>query len=296
MSTATSVADIQPDETSELVTSELAIGGMHCASCAQRVQRSLRDVPAVASAAVNLATERAYVTFDPAGTTTDDLCHAVVDGGYSAEPVSLGTLAVDEPIDREGWRWRAIASWPLALAALFVALLAPETATSGWVVLLLGVTVQIVGGWPFMRTSFRLLRHGATSMDTLITLGTLAALAVSAVEAIALGGRHVHLGGSGAFAARLHGAMAPLIICRPRHRSSRRGPGPDPRRSGAALPGRPQPADGAARPGPRTRTMRTGSSRPRRSRSGLRCGSCPERRSRWTARSSWAGPRWTSRC
>ena len=49
-------------------------------------------------------------------------------------------------------------------------------------------------------------------MDTLITLGTLAALAVSAVEAIALGGRHLHLGGSGAFAARLHGAMAPLII------------------------------------------------------------------------------------
>ena len=212
MSTATSATDVRPREPNELVTSELAIGGMHCASCAQRVQRSLRDVPAVASAAVNLATERAYVTFDPAGISTDDLCHAVVVGGYSAEPAPAGTFVVDEPVDRDGWRWRAIASWPLALAALFVALFAPETATSGWVVLLLGIAVQIVGGWPFMRTSARLLRHGATSMDTLITLGTLAALAVSAVEAIALGGRHVHLGGSGAFAARLHGAMAPLII------------------------------------------------------------------------------------
>ena len=49
-------------------------------------------------------------------------------------------------------------------------------------------------------------------MDTLIALGTLAALGVSAVEAIALGGRHVHLGGGGAFAARLHGVMAPLIV------------------------------------------------------------------------------------
>jgi heavy metal translocating P-type ATPase len=49
-------------------------------------------------------------------------------------------------------------------------------------------------------------------MDTLIALGTLAALAVSAVEAIAFGGRHLHLGGSGAFAARLHGVMAPLIV------------------------------------------------------------------------------------
>src|ERR1039457_6240008 len=82
----------------------------------------------------------------------------------------------------------------------------------GWVVLALGVFVELAGGWPFLRTSARLLRHGATSMDTLISVGTLAALAVSAVEAIALGGRHVHLGGNGEFAARLHGVMAPLIV------------------------------------------------------------------------------------
>jgi heavy metal translocating P-type ATPase len=195
-----------------LATSELSIEGMHCASCAQRVQRSLRAVPAVASAAVNLGTERAYVTFDPAATSAEELCHAVAAGGYSAEPLTQPPSVADERVDRDGWRWRAIASWPLALAALFVALFAPENAASGWIVLLLAVAVQIVGGWPFLRSSVRLLRHGATSMDTLISLGTLAAVAVSAVEAIALGGRHLHLGGSGAFAARLHGAMAPLII------------------------------------------------------------------------------------
>src|ERR1039457_4947842 len=82
----------------------------------------------------------------------------------------------------------------------------------GWVVLALGVFVELAGGWPFLRTSARLLRSGATSMDTLISVGTLAALAVSAVEAIALGGQHVHLGGNGEFAARLHGVMAPLIV------------------------------------------------------------------------------------
>src|ERR1039457_5254841 len=82
----------------------------------------------------------------------------------------------------------------------------------GWVVLALGVFVELAGGWPFLRTSARLLRHGATSMDTLISVGTLAALAVSAVEAIALGGRHVPLGGNGEFAPRLHGVMAPLIV------------------------------------------------------------------------------------
>ena len=89
---------------------------------------------------------------------------------------------------------------------------APETAVSGWIVLGLAVIVEVAGGWPFLRASARLLRHGGTSMDTLITVGTLAALAVSAVEAIALGGRHVHIGGGGDFAARLHGVMAPLIV------------------------------------------------------------------------------------
>ena len=77
---------------------------------------------------------------------------------------------------------------------------------------MLAAAVEIVGGWPFLKSAVRLIRHGATGMDTLIVVGTLAALAVSAVEAIALGGRHVHLGGGGEFAARLHGVMGPLII------------------------------------------------------------------------------------
>ncbi len=212
MTTALPSAERLQGDADGLATSELAIGGMHCASCATRVQRSLRGVPAVASAAVNLATERAYVTYDPAVVSADDLCGVVVAGGYTAEPVPDRGAAEDEPADREGWRWRALASWPLAASALLVTLFAPESPASGWVVLMLAVAVEIVGGWPFLRSAARLLRHGATSMDTLISLGTLAALAVSAVEAIALGGRHVHLGGSGAFAARLHGAMAPLII------------------------------------------------------------------------------------
>ncbi len=212
MTTALPTADRLVGDAEKLATSELLIGGMHCASCAQRVQRSLRSNPSVASAAVNLATERAYVTFDPATTSTRELCAVVDATGYSASPAPDVPSGTDESVDRDGWWWRAGASWPLALTALLIALLAPESATSGWIVFLLACLVEIIGGWPFLRTAARLLRHGATSMDTLITLGTLAALAVSAVEAVALGGRHLHLGGNGAFAARLHGAMAPLII------------------------------------------------------------------------------------
>jgi len=194
-----------------LVTTELALGGMHCGACATRIERALADLPAVASASVNLATTRAFVSYNAEAIDPEDLCRAVSDVGYSAQRV-VADDAGSPSEDSDRWELRAAISWPLALAALMVALLAPETSASGWTVLVLAIVVEIAGGWPFLRTSARLLRHGATSMDTLIALGTLSALAVSAVEAIALGGRHLHLGGDGAFAARLHGVMAPLIV------------------------------------------------------------------------------------
>jgi heavy metal translocating P-type ATPase len=210
MVTAPTKAPAPSQEESSLATVELELGGMHCSACATRIQRSLGRLPAVASASVNLATTRAFVSYDPVALSTEELCQAVSDVGYSASTVD-DTSATDRH-HSDHWGVRAAISWPLAIAALVVALAASESATAGWTVLILAVIVEFAGGWPFLRDAARLLRHGATSMDTLIALGTLAALAVSAVEAIALGGRHLHLGGTGAFAARLHGVMAPLIV------------------------------------------------------------------------------------
>jgi heavy metal translocating P-type ATPase len=183
---------------------------MHCSACAVRIQRSLDRLPSVASASVNLATTRAFVSYDPEELSEADLCEAVSSVGYTAAPIAAAASSSD--VDPDHWTRRAAISWPLAIAALIVSIAGPETPLAGWTVLALGILVEIAGGWPFLRDAARLLRHGATSMDTLIAVGTLAALAVSAVEAIALGGRHLHLGGSGAFAARLHGVMAPLIV------------------------------------------------------------------------------------
>jgi heavy metal translocating P-type ATPase len=211
--TQTRHAEPGPDErpASTLETVELALTGMHCNACATRIERALAAEPSVASASVNLATQRAFVAYQPGADGSDALCATVQRIGYGAAPVTP-----DAPVatraDPDHWTARAALSWPLAVAALLVALIGPEDALAGWTVLVLGLLVEVVGAWPFLRTAARLLRHGATSMDTLIALGTLAALAVSAVEAIALGGKHLHLGGSGAFAARLHGSMAPLIV------------------------------------------------------------------------------------
>ena len=132
-------------------------------------------------------------------------------------------------------------------------------------------------------------------MDTLIALGTLAALAVSAVEAIALGGRHLHLGGSGAFAARLHGVMAPLIVAilvtgRAVEARARA-------RAAQAMHSLlvPAPPDGPG--GRRAATTRRASWSPRRaSRSGPWSGCGRARRSRSTAPWCRAGRRSTSRC
>ncbi len=212
MSTASDVAspEVARNELHR-ATVELELGGMHCSACATRIQKTLGKLPAVASASVNLATTRAFVSYDPTLLDTERLCRAVSEVGYTAAPV-VDDRAGGDSADPDHWLARALISWPLALVALGVALAAQESAAAGWTVLFLAVVVEFAGGWPFLRDSARLLRHGATSMDTLIALGTLAALSVSAVEAIALGGRHVHLGGSGAFAARLHGVMAPLIV------------------------------------------------------------------------------------
>ena len=209
----------------EYATVELDLGGMHCSACATRIQRSLNKLPAVASASVNLATHRAFVSYDPSLAGDDDLCAAVTTVGYAAAPVVEDAPTGTVP-DPDHWMLRLVISWPLALAALAIALFAPETATPSWIVLFLAIAVEIAGGWPFLRNAARLARHGATNMDTLIALGTLAALAVSLVEAVALGGRHVHLGGNGAFAARLHGVMAPIIVAILVTGRRRRGPGP----------------------------------------------------------------------
>jgi heavy metal translocating P-type ATPase len=163
------------------------------------------------SAAVNLATNKAFVAYDDASVGTDRLCEAVAGIGYTASPVEAGA-SPGAPEHTEHWLGRAAFAWALSIAAFALAMFGPATAAAGWTVLVLAVAVELGGGWPFLRATVRLARHGGTSMDTLIAVGTLAALAVTAVETIALGGRHVHLGGGGAFAAKLHGVMGPLII------------------------------------------------------------------------------------
>src|SRR5579862_6165328 len=139
--------DLEPAEGATNATAELAVEGMHCSACATRVERALVSQPAVLSASVSLLTHRAFVTYAKEVAGPGDLCAAVEAAGYSAEPVA-GIDAAPAQSDPEHWRVRAVVSWPLAIAALLVALVGPENAAMGWLVLSFALVVELAGGWP----------------------------------------------------------------------------------------------------------------------------------------------------
>jgi P-type Cu+ transporter len=148
---------------------ELAIGGMTCASCANRVERKLNKMPGV-TASVNYATERATVTF-PAGVSAADLVATVEATGYTA------TVPQPEEPDRTlGWRRRLVVAVVLAVPVIVLSMV-PAAQFEGWqwVSLVLATPVVLWAGLPFHRAAWSNLRHGAATMDTLISMGTLAA-------------------------------------------------------------------------------------------------------------------------
>ncbi len=157
---------------------ELEIGGMTCASCAARIEKKLNRLDGV-TATVNFATERATV-IHPATVNTADLTAAVERTGYTARVAAQHKRASrDEPA---GLRARLLVSAILALPVIATSMVPALNVHSGqWVAAVLTVAVVGYGGWPFHRAAWTNLRHGAATMDTLISLGTLAAFGWSVV-------------------------------------------------------------------------------------------------------------------
>lgn len=157
---------------------------MTCASCANRVERKLNKLPGV-TASVNFATEKALVTV-PQGTDVATLVSAVESAGYTAvEPAPPAAAGVDEPDvgshdnDPElvSLRQRLIFSAILATPVVVLSMIPAIQFTHWqWLALTLAAPVAIWGAWPFHRAAWVNLRHGATTMDTLVSVGVLAAL------------------------------------------------------------------------------------------------------------------------
>lgn len=170
----------------------LAVEGMTCASCANRIERKLNKLDGV-EASVNFATENAAVTFDPALVETSELLGAVESAGYKANlPEEAGGPSADEDStgDKElnGWRNRLIVSTVLSVPVFLMAMIpALQFEYWQWLSLQLATPVVLWAAWPFHRAAWQNLRHGAATMDTLISVGTLAAYAWSVVALFFLG-------------------------------------------------------------------------------------------------------------
>jgi Cu+-exporting ATPase len=161
---------------------ELAISGMTCASCAARVEKKLNKLDGV-TATVNFATETAQVSF-PATVSASDLILLVGQAGYTAAlPAAPEAGPADAaPVENDGagetaaLRQRLLVSLALAIPVVVLAMVPPlQFRNWQWASLALASPVAVWGAWPFYRAAFVNARHGAATMDTLISVGVAAA-------------------------------------------------------------------------------------------------------------------------
>lgn len=162
---------------------DLALEGLHCASCVGRAERALAAVPGVDSATVNLATERAAIDFDPTVAGVPQLVRAIAEAGYAATPL---TGSAPRSPGRDPLVGRMLVAIVLSVPVLALSMVpALQFNGWGWVAGILTTPVALWCAWPFHRSAALALRHRSTSMDTLISLGVLTAY-LSSVAALLL--------------------------------------------------------------------------------------------------------------
>ncbi|MBC7300082.1 MULTISPECIES: heavy metal translocating P-type ATPase [Nocardia] len=161
---------------------ELAIGGMTCASCANRIEKKLNKLDGV-TATVNYATEKARVEYS-GELTPESLVATIEEAGYTAahaaskigaEEHSATATDADDPT--ASLRQRLLISLILTVPVIAMAMIPALQFTNWqWLSLTLAAPVVIWGALPFHRAAWTNLRHATATMDTLISIGTLAAL------------------------------------------------------------------------------------------------------------------------
>ncbi|MFE3368114.1 heavy metal translocating P-type ATPase [Streptomyces sp. NPDC059173] len=168
---------------------ELAIGGMTCASCAARIEKKLNRMDGV-EATVNYATEKAKVTYAGADVSVEDLIATVEATGYTARQPAPPAVETAAPPPGSGdpqqgateddgltdLRRRLVTAVLLAVPVIAMAMVpALQFDYWQWLSLTLAAPVVTYAAWPFHRAAWTNARHGAATMDTLISVGTSAA-------------------------------------------------------------------------------------------------------------------------
>ena len=162
----------------------LPIGGMTCASCVGHVERALNKVDGVIKASVNLATEKATVTFVPGVAGLAEFQQAVADAGYEVLEVPEAAAEGEEEVDQEELKMRAArfrmrVAWaftvPITLwmfAEMFFGIVWPNATIFNLGMILLALPVLFWVGRRTYSGAWAAVSHGYANMDTLIALGT----------------------------------------------------------------------------------------------------------------------------
>ncbi|MFO0754271.1 MAG: heavy metal translocating P-type ATPase [Thermodesulfovibrionales bacterium] len=154
---------------------DFAVRGMTCAACVGAVERALKDIYGVLAVTVNLAAEKASVEYVSTIAGFEDFKKAIAGAGYSAE------LVTGEFVDREqerrekeytALRKRFLFSAVLTVPVIIGSMLHIPLLSDGYLLFLLTTPVQFWAGMRFHTAAFSALRHGATNMNTLISVGT----------------------------------------------------------------------------------------------------------------------------
>ncbi|WP_371528559.1 heavy metal translocating P-type ATPase [Streptomyces sp. NBC_01283] len=173
-----------PPGTTEVAEVELAIGGMTCASCAARIEKKLNRMDGV-EATVNYATEKAKVSYRGQDIAVQDLIATVEATGYTAQepaPARTDPAPADEDEEQRAadelrpLRERLITAVLLSVPVIAMAMVpALQFEYWQWLSLTLAAPVVTYAAWPFHKAAYTNARHGAATMDTLISVGTSAA-------------------------------------------------------------------------------------------------------------------------
>src|SRR3977135_1931809 len=182
-----------------MTTATFAIGGMHCAACAVRNERTLRKIPGVREANVNLGTRRARVEFDETAVSEAALRHAVVENGYEVLAGQAGDHRQQAREEVQTAKRRALSA--IVLAAPVTLLAMSDIAlpwsffgrnASVWIEAIFSSVIILGLGLDFHRGMLLQARNFAANMDTLISLGSLAALFYSLSAQVATSSTIIH--------------------------------------------------------------------------------------------------------
>jgi Cu+-exporting ATPase len=149
---------------------------MHCVSCAQTIEKSLKKEAGISSASVNFASEKAIVEYSPESTSILDLKQAIQDAGYEVESEEEVDRSIEE---MEGARKRMISAWAFTIPIIMwmipemaLSLVWPNETIHNLGLILLAAPVLFWAGLPTFKSAVKALLHRTANMDVLIMMGT----------------------------------------------------------------------------------------------------------------------------